>query len=243
MPYELQRLNAREHMPPPLGPRAADVQLAERARRPAPPGRCAATAPGSRFDGRRRAAMAGRSPRARKIGGSPGPQRRSCRCLSPRPPDCDVARGRSFGRDGFEHLLLVGIRPHLQPCQRDRHPVVLRASRRLGERVVQPVSIAIRVVALEGRVVPVGVERGPELLEKCRSRRPETVGRSTPLHRAARRVTGSTSRRTPCRSRCLDGTSMPWRAAGCAGRRTAPSPSAPKSRTSRSSAARSVAPM
>ena len=52
----------------------------------------------------------------------------------------------------------------------DRDAIVRGSSRSLSQCVIQAVAIAVRVVCLEGRVVPVGVERGPELREQCRGR-------------------------------------------------------------------------
>ena len=52
-----QRLHAGEHVPPPLGARASDVELAEVARRPGPLGRYAGTARGSPCGGRRTASV------------------------------------------------------------------------------------------------------------------------------------------------------------------------------------------
>jgi hypothetical protein len=62
-----------------------------------------------------------------------------------------------------EHVLLVVERSHLEPGQADGHPVVLSASRGFGECIVQAVPVNVRVVQLETRVVPVGVEGAVKL--------------------------------------------------------------------------------
>jgi hypothetical protein len=58
----------------------------------------------------------------------------------------------------IQHLLLVGVRADLESRQGDGHSVVLDATGSFVESVVESIPICVRVVELEGRVVPVGVE-------------------------------------------------------------------------------------
>ena len=78
----------------------------------------------------------------------------------------------SLDLEGVQHVLLVGERSDVEARQRQRCPVVLLLAGRLGQCVVKPVAVAIGVVGLEARVVPVGVERAAELLEQCRGADP-----------------------------------------------------------------------
>ena len=71
--------------------------------------------------------------------GSPRPRPRSCRSRSRPRRDCGGDRGRCARLDRVEHLLLVGIGPHLEARERERHavarascPAPRRAHRRAG---------------------------------------------------------------------------------------------------------------
>ncbi len=67
-----------------------------------------------------------------------------------------------------EHLLLVGVRTHLEARECQSHPVVKPLSGCLGERIVELVAVGVGVIALECRVAPMAVEGGEELLQQRR---------------------------------------------------------------------------
>ncbi len=97
----------------------------------------------------------------------------------------------------LEHLRLVRVGPHLQAGQREGDPIMgLRASR-LRQRVVEPVTVALGVVGLERRVVPVGVEGGAELLEQ--RRRAHRREAHVPLHAVEQRGAREVARPDVCR--------------------------------------------
>ena len=64
----------------------------------------------------------------------------------------------------LQHLLLERVGADLEPREGERYSVVLMAAIRLRERVVETITVPVRVVAFEGRVVPLGVEGRLELL-------------------------------------------------------------------------------
>ena len=177
-----QRLHAGEDVRPPLRPVAADVAARRSSRRPAPRGRCAATARGSPRGGRRTAAT-GRAPCSlAAAAGSPARRRPSCRCRSPRRRGCGAGRGpRAPTSSASSISLLVRVRADLEAGQGDRHAVVRGASRRLararrrGGRRRGPGRRARR----SGR--PSRCRRSPaNLSQQRRAWRPPTAGRSTP---------------------------------------------------------------
>ena len=119
----------------------------------------------------------------------------------------------------------------------------LRSARCLQQSVVEPVGDRCR-----GRTAR--TSHPPSTTRTLRRTSPAVtasqlprVARSTRRHRARLPAKGWTNPRRRCRIQCRDGTATPWRAAGCAGCRSWIRTSAPKSRTRRSRAARSVAPM
>lgn len=70
----------------------------------------------------------------------------------------------------IKDLLLERERPHLQAGQHEGTSVVSSAPGRLGQRSTQPFHVLgmIRVIGLEVIAVPVGLERGVELVEDQR---------------------------------------------------------------------------
>lgn len=92
-----------------------------------------------------------------------------------------------------EHLLLVRVGTNLQARECQGHSVVEPLAGRFGQGVVQPVAVGVGVVTLEGRVVPVAVERREELSQQrgCRHGRKAHVPLDAVEHRRAGEVAGA----------------------------------------------------
>ena len=166
-PVGMQRLHRREHVPPPLGPRTTHVQFAElRVAEHLPIGaqRLLQDFPAVRHEQQRRPLRrTGPDEPAEIQGGHHG-------LAGAGGGDHQVAVppvGLPLDRQRFEHDLLVRVGPDLQPGQHD-HPRARARPGRRGERVVQPVRVPGRLVRLETRFVPVGVEGGLELGQQLR---------------------------------------------------------------------------
>ena len=57
---------------------------------------------------------------------------------------------RALGLERLEHLLLVRVGPHLEPDSEIVTRSCCVSADGLGQRVVEPVAVAVRVVGLEG---------------------------------------------------------------------------------------------
>ena len=163
-----QRLDAGEDVPPALGSSTTDIELAERGVRedlPVGAQRLLEDLPAVCDEEERRAVRG-------LVVAQPAVVEGGDHCLAGAGRGNDqvavaVVDG-ALDVQRLQHLLLVGVGTDFQPREGERYSVVLATAGRLRERVVETVAIPVRVVALEGRVVPVGVEGRLELLQQAR---------------------------------------------------------------------------
>ncbi len=93
----------------------------------------------------------------------------------------------AFHVERIQHCLLVREGTHLKAGQGDGYPIVRCPACGLRQRVVQPVPVALGVVGLETRVVPIGVEGCFEFLSNAGvPTRESRTFHSTPSSNAAR---------------------------------------------------------
>ena len=146
--------------------------------------------------------------------------------------------------EGVQHLLLIGVRADVETREGQRDPVVLSLRPAASASASSSRSRSRSgSYGLEELVVPVGVERRRELVEQCRGR--DARKADIPLHAVQQRGfgTGSTSRRTRCRSRCRAPEQPRLGVQAGAGGVVLDLDLGAEISTSRSSASRSVAPM